>query len=68
VKKRLEAMIGSPAYRVVLSGWIAEAAMGLSGSEIEVTTSAKSSPHRRGPLREAEKREGCIGKTVTSQE
>lgn len=66
VKKRLEAMIGTPAYRTVLSGWIAEAAMGLAGSELEVTSSAKELPLiDEALLREAERAvKDVSGRTV----
>jgi vacuolar-type H+-ATPase subunit E/Vma4 len=40
VRARLAAMVGTPEYRRMLSGWIAEAAVGLGEPEAEVNASA----------------------------
>ncbi len=54
-RARLSAMIGSPEYRVILIGWIAEAAVGLGEQQAEVNASAaERAVIDRGLLAEAE--------------
>ena len=66
VKQKLEALMELLWYRSVLSGWIAEAAMGLSGSEFSVASSAREFPLIDSSLlREAEETvKDLSGRTV----